>query len=293
MPRPDAARRRPVRRRPTAAPVAHRRPATRRVARDIHGWPAPPAGARRGPPRPVRREPAPRPRRAGRPSTARSSGPSAIRTSSVTLRSAVKPFALVALVESGAADDLRLSRTPSWRSWPPRTPARTRTSGPSRRCSGAPASASRCWRAARRDAHRRADRGPAGTRRRGAWPDPPHVLRLPRREPAAEPLRGLVARRTTTSPSIPARSRSGPPWRGSSGRGPATCGRPSTTAAWRPTCSRWSRSRARSRCWPTRPPLPAMARTLDRRRSVHAHPRRDDRRARDGRRHRRGRSTRY
>jgi L-asparaginase II len=34
-------------------------------------------------------------------------------TVEVTLRSSVKPFALVALVESGAADDLRLSH--AWR----------------------------------------------------------------------------------------------------------------------------------------------------------------------------------
>ena len=57
----------------------------------------------------VRREPAPWPRGPGRAPAARSSGPSAIRTVEVTLRSSVKPFALVALVESGAADDLRLS----------------------------------------------------------------------------------------------------------------------------------------------------------------------------------------
>ena len=73
---------------------------------------------------------------------------SATPTTLVTLRSAVKPFALVALVESGAADDVPPVAMPSWRSWPPRTRARTCTCARCRPSSVARASARRCWPAA-------------------------------------------------------------------------------------------------------------------------------------------------
>ena len=93
-----SARRRPRRHHAWPAPVRRRRAAARTRPRDRR---ARAAGARGGPPRRDDREPPPRPRRAGGRGRRGRPGRRHARRRRSLLRSTVKPFALVALIEVG------------------------------------------------------------------------------------------------------------------------------------------------------------------------------------------------
>ena len=201
------------------------------------------AGARRSSSRTDRGEPAPRPRRAGQRAGEVEWGigdPDVL----VSLRSAVKPFGVAALVEAGGIEAFNLTEPEMAVMAASHTgeDAHVRTvQAVLRRAGPQPVAAGMRHRGC---AARHVDRRPARARRRDAQPDPPHVLRLPHVQPAAVATQGLVAARLlaprTPQPGCRPRRRfarsstpSRPRW-----------SRPSTPVACRPTRSRWRRSRA-------------------------------------------------
>jgi L-asparaginase II len=113
----------------------------------------------------------------------------------VNLRSSVKPFALIALVESGAVDAFKLSDPELAVMAASHTgeDAHVRTLQAIFRRLEPVAVIARVWHGERTAGpdHRR----PPGPRWGGAQSDPPHVLRLPHRQPAAIAPPWLVARR--------------------------------------------------------------------------------------------------
>ena len=134
----------------------------------------------------------------------------------IMLRSTVKPFGVVALIESGAADDLALTPSELAIMCASHTgeDKHVRTLQAIFRRASVTQALLRCGTdgAPGGCTHRRA----TGARRRDTGCGPPWLLRLPRRFHPHERLRRLVARRLRRPHGTPARWRCARPWPGSS-----------------------------------------------------------------------------